>query len=94
LLRALEREWTHLRLAPWDLALVTWLPALACALVLWIFATGLAAIVWLVVARGWAIEGSVAAIALGEVLMIFAYLAVAAAAAGLRRWLGTAYHEG
>ena len=40
-LRALDREWTHLRLAPWDLALVTWLPALACALVLWIFATGI-----------------------------------------------------
>jgi ABC-2 type transport system permease protein len=39
-LRALDREWTHLRLDHWDLALVTWLPALACALVLWIFSAG------------------------------------------------------
>jgi ABC-2 type transport system permease protein len=36
-----RREIRRLRQRPWDLAMITWVPALAVALVWWIFSTGL-----------------------------------------------------
>lgn len=36
-----RREWQRLRASPWDLAMITWVPALAVGLLWWIFSAGL-----------------------------------------------------
>lgn len=38
---ACHREWQRLLASPWDLAMVTWVPALAVALMWWMFSAGL-----------------------------------------------------
>ena len=38
---SLRREGARLAARPWDLALITWAPLLACALIWWIFSAGL-----------------------------------------------------
>lgn len=38
---AFHREWQRLLASPWDLAMVTWVPALAVALLWWMFSAGL-----------------------------------------------------
>lgn len=41
MLNSLKREWRLLRGRPWDLAMITWVPALALLLLAWIFSAGL-----------------------------------------------------
>lgn len=41
LLASLRREWCLLRGRSWDLAMITWVPALALMLLVWIFSAGL-----------------------------------------------------
>ena len=43
MLSSLMREWRLLRGRPWDLAMITWVPALALMLLSWIFSAGLPA---------------------------------------------------
>lgn len=37
----MRREWLRLRASPWDLAMISWVPALAVGLLWWIFSAGL-----------------------------------------------------
>ena len=50
MIASLRREWRLLRSRPWDLAMITWAPALALMLLGWIFSAGLPArlpiVVW------------------------------------------------
>jgi len=39
--RAWSREWSRLRRSPWDLAMLSWVPALGVALLWWLFSAGL-----------------------------------------------------
>ena len=41
ILPSLRRECARLAVRPWDLAMITWLPLLACLLMGWIFSAGL-----------------------------------------------------
>ncbi|WP_394756348.1 ABC transporter permease [Rhodoferax sp.] len=38
---AAQREWQLLKKRPWDLAMISWVPALAVALIWWIFSAGI-----------------------------------------------------